>query len=187
MRTRPSRAQPSVFEDLPGEEWRSVTTMPGYEVSTCGRVRSWRSSHGATRPVPRLRKLVPDKDGYLNVLFLLEGKAVLRKVHQLVLETFVGPCPTGMLTRHLDRDVTHNVVGNLAWGTGIENSADMVGHGTHTLGEQNGGAKLTQVQADTMRLRLEEGEKGSDLALEYEVSQATVSRIRKGIRYGNRS
>ena len=178
--TRPSRALVSVFIDLPGEVWIAIQFMPGYDVSNLGRVRSWRSSHGATRPVPKLRKLLPDSDGYLQISFIHEGKLVVRKVHHLVLETFKEPKPPGLEARHLDRDPTHNTPDNLEWGTHVENIEDQRRHGTDTRGERNGASKLTSAQAHEIR---ESPEKGSILAVRHGVSEATICRVRKGLRY----
>lgn len=49
--------------------------------------------------------------GYLCVKF--RGKKY--KVHRLVLEAFVGPCPEGMECDHIDRDKLNNHVSNLRW------------------------------------------------------------------------
>ena len=120
------------FVDLPGEVWRPIfgRGYDGYEVSDHGRVRSYRyGKSGRRRIVPVLRKLVPSvRYGYLTVMFFIEKKYVLRNVHQLVLEAFVGPRPTGTETRHVnDRDVTNNLLSNLEWGTHRQNEADKVG------------------------------------------------------------
>lgn len=52
------------------------------------------------------------------------------KVHRLVLQAFVGPCPDGQQVRHLDGDKENNNLRNLRYGTGAENTADKVRHGT---------------------------------------------------------
>jgi len=46
------------------------------------------------------------------------------------LETSVGPCPEGHVTRHLNGDPTDNRLENLRWGTRSENQRDSVKHGT---------------------------------------------------------
>lgn len=172
--------------EMKTERWLPVVGAPTYEVSDLGRVRSYLRP-GRTRirvgTIPRMRKLVPDREGYMQVSISIAGRVKMRKVHQLVLEAFVGPRPRGMLTRHKDRNPANNRLDNLLWGTDAENAADARAHGTHTIGEQNGGAKLTQVQADRIRKRLTAGERGMDLAPEYNVSQATISRVKKGRRY----
>ncbi|MET8378015.1 NUMOD4 motif-containing HNH endonuclease [Streptomyces microflavus] len=109
------------------EEWRQIAGYEGlYDVSNLGRVRSWsRLKRGAA-----LRPL-PNQQGYLSVALCSAGRVKYRKIHQLVLEAFVGPRPAGNVGRHLDGNLTNNVAGNLAWGTHSENMADCLKHGTH--------------------------------------------------------
>lgn len=65
-------------------------------------------------------------------------------VHRLVLEAFVGPCPSGMECRHFpDRTRSNNNLSNLQWGTPTQNNHDKVFHGTDNRGERCGSAKLT--------------------------------------------
>ena len=76
-----------------------------------------------------LMKLQVSKDGYL---FIDVRRPKRRKgfVHKLVLETFIGPCPdSSMECRHLDGNPQNNNVGNLCWGTRMENSQDRILHG----------------------------------------------------------
>lgn len=110
------------------ETWLPVVGYEDtYRVSSCGRVWS----------VPRV---VPHGDGVRNLkgkyltprvgkrgylIINLNARDTLR-VHRLVLEAFVGPCPPGMETRHLDSDPAHNCLRNLCWGTKAENGADRV-------------------------------------------------------------
>ncbi|MGW7657847.1 NUMOD4 motif-containing HNH endonuclease [Streptomyces tendae] len=110
------------------EEWAHIAGYEGlYEVSTFGNVRSWsRTKRGA------LLKPRSNKQGYLSVALTRAGSVKHRKIHQLVLEAFVGPRPEGTVCRHLDGNPVRNVVGNLAWGTQSENMADAIRHGTHS-------------------------------------------------------
>jgi hypothetical protein len=59
----------------------------------------------------------------------LKGKG--RRIHRLVLQAFVGPCPAGQECCHGDGDPSNNVLSNLRWGTRSDNRRDSVGHGTH--------------------------------------------------------
>lgn len=69
---------------------------------------------------------------YLAVSLHRDGKQVTRPIHQLVLETYVGPRPFPKAEgRHLDGNRAHNAVDNLAWGTHQQNVDDMMQQGTH--------------------------------------------------------
>jgi hypothetical protein len=103
----------------------------------------------------------------------------------MVLEAFVGPRPRGFETRHLDGDITNNRLGNLKWGTRREQFKDQVLHGTDTRGERNGNAKLKHSDAEEIRRLLADGRTGTALAERFGVSQATITRIKKGQRYAD--
>lgn len=166
------------------EKWLPVPGFDGYEVSDQGRVRSWRGSKGTVRRTPLIRKLQSNtRTGYLYVMLSGQRKLYLRQVHVMVLEAFVGLRPHGFETRHLDRDITNNRLGNLRWGTPREQFEDQVRHGTDTRGERNGGAKLKNSDAKKIRRLLTKGHAGTVLAERFCVSQATITRIKKRQRY----
>jgi hypothetical protein len=115
------------------------------------------------------------------MMFVVEGKYVLRYVRQLVLEAFGFARPNvKSQVRHLNRNYTDNSLGNICWGTPQENAEDARFHGTLTCGERNGGAKLTNKGAREIR---DSKERGCDLAKRYHVAQSTISEIRHGLSY----
>lgn len=119
------------------ERWLPVPGWDGvYEVSDLGRVRSlprrvpsrheW---HPTARAVPgRILRASP-RGEYLRVTLARDGRRYSVNVHRLVLEAFRGPAPTGMETLHGNGDGTDNRLGNLRWGTGVENQEDRRRHG----------------------------------------------------------
>lgn len=83
--------------------------------------------------------------GYSYVTVIDEaGNHYGRRVHRLILETFVGPCPVGMHACHGNGIRSDNRLSNLRWGTAISNQADKRIHGTNHggVGERNRSAKL---------------------------------------------
>ncbi len=114
------------------EIWRPVAGRDRYEVSSLGRVRSWCKREGIEGRLdkPLIKSQRIHRDGYSTVKLCMPHGKVDRLVHQLVLETFVGPCPKNMETRHLDGNPANNRLENLKWGTLLENVADAVRHGT---------------------------------------------------------
>lgn len=120
-----------------GEQWRPVVGLEGrYEVSSSGRVRSlgfWRRGpYGSTVWCkPKILKGTPDRQGYLQIgLSGHGGVPVKKKIHRLVLEAFVGPCPPGEQTRHKNGHPSDNRIENLTWGTPSQNKWDKIRHGT---------------------------------------------------------
>jgi hypothetical protein len=117
-------------------EWRSIPSLPGYEASDDGRIRSimrksrdrwgkpcWRPSHEL--------HLFPRRGGYLGGNVSIDGKRINFDVHRLVAEAFYGPPPPGTQARHLNGIGTDNRAANLCWGTSSENQLDVVRHGHH--------------------------------------------------------
>jgi hypothetical protein len=95
-------------------------------------------------------KLVYKKQGYAVVGLYKNGKMEEKLIHHLVLENFVGSCPSGYECRHLDGNPKNNNFSNLCWGTRSENQKDSVRHGTavglKNKGANNHFAKLTEQQ-----------------------------------------
>lgn len=123
------------------ELWRPIPGMGGfYDASTHGRIRSWHNRHGGKSDSPHLMTPKPSKTGgYMCVRIRIGSQYQgIRRVHQLVLEAFIGPRPTrNSQTRHLDGDRRNNRLDNLAWGTQIENEEDKLRHGTLLRGESH--------------------------------------------------
>lgn len=67
--------------------------------------------------------------GHWQVVLYRGRKRYVRFVHDLVLETFVGPRPEGMKALHRDDDSNNNHVSNLYWGTMSDNAVDRVRNG----------------------------------------------------------
>lgn len=113
------------------EIWRPVVGYPGYLVSDRGRVRSIDRYDGrGWRIKGRLLRLRVGSKGYLTASLWRSGRGRNRPAHRLVLEAFVGPCPTEMETRHLNGVPSDNRLVNLAWGTRRANAMDKKRHGT---------------------------------------------------------
>lgn len=72
------------------------------------------------------------KKGYI-IVGLTEpgGKCVQKRIHRLVLDAFVGPCPEGMECCHGPGGPSDNRLVNLRWDTREENARDTVRHGHH--------------------------------------------------------
>jgi hypothetical protein len=103
-----------IWKDLPDPDF------PGYMVSNFGRVRGRRG--WILRPLAR-------HHGYLSVQLKANGRMKDEQIHRLVLKTFVGPYPEGMVTLHLNNDPGDNRLCNLAFGTMVQNGIQMVQDG----------------------------------------------------------
>lgn len=157
-------------KELESEEWRPIKNIEGCEVSSLGRVRSYRY-YGSFRE-PHLVMGTLAKNGYLYVNLT----DIPKTIHSYVLETFVGPRPERMEACHNNGIRTNNRLSNLRWDTTKANHRDSVRHGTHN---QNGLAlgrcpkNLAAAQVSEMR-SLASTHTQRQLARRYGLSQATV-------------
>lgn len=119
-----------------------------------------------------------DRDGYVIVTLATgKHKNCKRRVHRLVLETFVGPCPANHECLHKNGRTSDNRIRNLQWGTRRQNKQDELRHGRRNRGARNGGAKLSEQQVRAIRLELKRGTLGCVLAKTFKVSRTAISRI----------
>jgi len=125
-----------------------------------------------------------DRDGYSLIGLYVDGKPKTFKLHRLILEAFVGPCPEGMEGCHNDGNPGNNGISNLRWDYPRKNQADRVTHGTNLRGEKHPIAKLTHEQVNEILSR-DYSQWGSKQATakEYGVSPATISVIIHGKRW----
>jgi hypothetical protein len=163
----------------PGVRYKLVPGRENYAAGTDGSIWSmicgeWKKRRPAKNPI----------SGYLAVS--LQSPPEMRYVHDLVLETFVGPRPPGMVCRHFpDRDRSNNRLNNIQWGTRNENSADMYVHGTQSykraVGEDQPMHKLTEMQVRTAFNDITSGRRSAiDIANKLCVNKSTIYRILNG-------
>jgi hypothetical protein len=114
------------------ERWVAAPGMSGYEVSDRGRVRSLdrkivRSDGVVQRWPGRLLRPRVRESGHLHVM---GSDRRNYRVHRLVLEAFVGPCPAdGHEACHNDGNPSNNRLENLRWDTRKANAQDTLRHG----------------------------------------------------------
>lgn len=163
------------------EIWRPVVGFEGrYEVSNLGRVRRTFTSRG--HRYGDLLRGVPQKSGHIQVQLTpsTSAKSRMMLLHHVVLEAFVGGCPVGYETRHLDGNPQNNVLSNLCWGTHVENMEDRERHGRTSRNERHATAKLSDMQVAEMRKRAGDGERGRALAREFGIGYSQAQRIISG-------
>lgn len=104
------------------EVWKDILRFPGYQISSHGRVRCFRSFNGG-KITDKCRYLKPliNKDGYYYVDLYKNRKQVHKRIHRLVADTFLGPNPD-LVINHKDGIKTNNNLSNLEWVTPKENS-----------------------------------------------------------------
>jgi hypothetical protein len=160
------------------EEWRPAPGLEGYEVSSQGRMRSWRNRRGWPLDEPVLVGYVNSR-GYMVHQPSRRGREF--KIHRLVCEAFNGPPPTDRtVCRHLNDVKLDNRPENLAWGTHADNAKDRSRNGR--TGPRPGPRKLTPAQVAEIRGAWAVG--GTTkvaLGRKYGVTDATIGHIVRGV------
>lgn len=181
-----------------GHQWADIPGYEGlYQVTKDGLVKS------LDRPHCKGKMLSPqiDKSRYGHIKYYLckNGKSRGFYAHQLVLLTFVGPCPEGMEVRHLNGIAGDNRLENLKYGTPKENAEDSIKHGTKAIGaqklsqymkqkhangkhpyckgEQSGNAKLTNEDVIHIRQLKDGGATCKAIGLLYDMTANHIHRI----------
>lgn len=179
--------------DQDEERWLPIPGEPGYEVSSIGRVRSWRAHiGGGLKATPSLLRPDIAHNGYAR--YRLSTRKHM--AHILVLIAFVGPRPPGMVCRHFpDRDPLNNCPENLSWGTPEENCADKAVHGTLPIGDRHGSrthpeavlrgeristAKLSDADVIQIRAMRKAGKLVREVAAHFGVSISVISSVARG-------
>ena len=161
------------------EEWRPISGFEGlYEVSNLGRVRSL--------PRHRVRGCIlagsSAGKGYRKAILCDKDRQLHRYIHDIVLETFVGPRPPGMEGAHRNGKRDDNRLANLRWDTRSGNHADKYIHGTACIGEKHGRRKPNAAQVKTIRAA--NGDQNV-IADSFGISRSQVYRIKTGQNWGS--
>lgn len=164
------------------EEWEAIEGFAGYEVSNCGKVRSYfkRGERGGTRwhisDMPqRILKPSCDPRGYLGVTLCANGEKYRKRIAALVALAFLGPCPAGQEICHSDGDKQNNCQENLRYDTRVGNLADIRG--------KVGQRKLAADDVIELRNLALRGVPDDDLAKAFNVGVATARNCRTGYTY----
>jgi len=160
--------------------WKPIDLDEAYRISSDGRVESRRRC-GKKKLYPNyLPMKLQINHGYPHVHIFNK----FRKVHQLVLEAFVGPRPPGYEAAHLNGIRSDNRVENLKWVTKSENQNHRKLHGTEISveGEDVHWAKLSKDEVLQIKQALKNKYHGlgRKLARQFNVTPATISYINKG-------
>lgn len=161
------------------DEWRP---LPGYHG------RYFVSSGGQIVTTYRLRPKVMRPavtGGYRIVELNFNGHKKMRRMANLVLETFVGPRPEGMECSHKNGIGTDDRLENLEWTTHQENVDMTAIHGTRFNWRKKGYKKLSPEAAVEIRKAFAGGDTYSEIAARYGVGVKSIIGIVKRRYYRN--
>ncbi len=157
------------------EVWIRLKDFNDYLISNYGRVKSEKFSN------TRILKNSVNNCGYLSVCLSRNGKQKVFIVHRLVAYYFIGLCPKGKETNHIDGDKENPHVNNLEYITPSENQKHAYKNGLRSaVGAKNGRALIGENVVRKIRRLFETGKYTyCDLEAKFGVSYDNVSKIIK--------
>jgi hypothetical protein len=127
-----------------------------------------------------LRQFV-NKDGRHVVILYRDGKSFSKRVHVLVLESFRGPRPIGMLGIHGPNGNGDNSLKNVRWGTYSDNNGkDRYRDGTEIVGSNLPWTKLSERQVLEIWKKLKSGIDALTISKQYGVTRRLIYNIKHG-------
>jgi hypothetical protein len=154
-----------------------MTTIKGYENYAVDDKGNIYSLPKKTRNGTRILKYNIAKTGYGLVDLCKEGKVKKFLVHRLIAQTLLLNPENKPQVNHKNGNKLDNRVENLEWNTRSENQKHSIQIGLRTtIGEKNSQSKLTE--KDVLYIRNSK-EKGSVLAIKFNISHPTICDIRK--------
>lgn len=164
------------------EKWKKHPDFPGYEISSLGRVRSYKgvNQHAPLRKNPKIIKTRLGDSGYARVTLQdKHGNKIVCKNHLLVAQVFMEPA-RGRVVRHRNGKRSDPRLKNLVYGSFKENSDDKYIHGTHGMRTNNSNVKLSKKEFEKI-LKLKGKKTQKEIADQFAVSRQTVSDIHRGV------
>lgn len=162
------------------EEWKGIKDFPDYMISNLGRVKSLKN-YRQWKP-GRFINQYKNSNGYLYVVLYFSKIRKHKKVHLLVLETFVGKKP-GHECNHKNGIKADNRLNNLEWMTRSENIKHSYKNGLikRKFGILNISHKLTNDDVVQIKKYLKNKRLNlNEISIKFNVSEATISKIKNG-------
>lgn len=165
------------------EEWEIISGFEEYEVSTYGRVRSWKKRQGVRiikQPNPKIMALRIDTRGYKLVRLCVNGRHFNKTVHRLVASAFIPNPENKPQVNHINGQKTDPHVTNLEWCTGSENCQHALDSELYLIarGDRNDPrARITVDQARQVKIRRAAGESRSLISKDLGITYSTIANI----------
>lgn len=113
------------YIETPNEKWKPIDGYNGYEVSSLGRVRSYRKRNSkelySTPHILAFKKCKTHCKEYLSVGLMRDNRRESISVHRLVAMSFIPNPENKPQVHHIDNNEQNNNLENLEWATNSEN------------------------------------------------------------------
>ncbi len=159
-------------------EFKPIEGFPNHEINSEGCIRycGTRSQGGRM-----LKQHI--HNGYATIKLKRNGKNTGLSVHRLVGKAFVSGHAKGMVINHINGIKNDNGAENLEWVTPSQNQRHASDIGLSPMGERHPGSKLSNIDADHVRLWAKEGFSQRAIAVAYGMTQGRIQRIIVGKSY----
>jgi hypothetical protein len=122
-----------------------------------------------------------NKDGYLEIFFIQNGKRKRTHKHRAICAAFNGAPPSKeSLARHLDDNKLNNSIKNLKWGSAMDNQVDARNNWNKRSNTGHWNSKFSENDILDIRMLLSFGAKGVEIARAYNVTKQAIYRIKNG-------
>lgn len=136
-----------------------------YEVSNYGNIRN--------KYAKNTLSLFENDNGYLRAALWNKSKKKMEFIHKLVMLTFIGERPDGLIIRHYpDQNPKNNKLDNLSYDTQTQNNYDRIENETYNC------AKLTPELVLEIKNQLSNGITGQELSIKYDISMPVITNIK---------
>jgi len=163
-------------------EWRRIPFAPAYHVSEDGDVIRCKKSRGAR--VRHILKSWLDPKGYEMVHLRNNGRYIKKRIHAIVAEVFIGPCPDGHEVHHRDENKRNNHHSNLEYLSKSTHSK-MGRNWSPIRGEDNHLAKLHEFDVHNIRDLHRIGLNFNQISKQYGISRGHIANIVRGISWSH--
>lgn len=164
-------------------EYRPIPGLLGYSAGNDGTIWSHKIKIGKPEMSDKRIRQIGGKHTHGHYVYVsIHNKSY--KVHHLILQTFIGPRPSGMEACHYDGNGLNNRVENLRWDTRKNNHADKKRHGTARLGEENDMHILTADDVAQIKRLMIGHVPATRIAIQFGVHYNTILDIQLGKTWG---
>lgn len=107
------------------EIWKSITGYEKYQISSYGRLRTFKKQHFPKEDKQKEYRLLKQnlkRNGYLTVDLCQSSKKTTTTIHRIVAKEFVDGYHDGLVVNHINGNKQDNRAKNLEWVTSKQNS-----------------------------------------------------------------